>query len=143
MRAASLIVILALCAACGSASIHYRVEAGLECLQRTNSTRAGGNPNSIFLLFGSDDGVSAVEPVFVSFGPAKLVGRVPTALAIPGKLPHWKERRGDARVSGYGPYEPRIAKSHGITDAQAKSAADKLDHEVRAAIDACLKQNER
>lgn len=143
MRAASLIAVVALCVGCGAAGVHYRVKAGLECLQRTNSTRAGGSANSIFLLFVSDDRSSAVEPVFVSFGPARILGSVPAALAIPGKLPHWSERRGDARVSGYGPYEPRIAKSHGVTDAQAKAAGAKLHREVRAAIDACLKRSER
>lgn len=142
VRLCALLVVLAVGAGCGAAPVHYRVGPALQCLQRTNSTRGGGTSNSIFLVFVSDDGVSAVEPVFVAFGRARLVGAVPGALGMPGRLPHWSTRRGDASVSGYGPYEPPIAKRRGVTDAQAKAAATALDRSARAAIDACLTENE-
>lgn len=87
--------------------------------------------------------MSAVDPVFVSFGPASVAGRVPNGLGVMSRTPTWTERRGDALVSGYGPYEPPIAKRRQIPNAQAQAAVKKLGVDDRAAIDACLKQNER
>ena len=144
MRSGLIVFVVVLLAGCGgSQSVHYNVTPALECLQRTNSIRGGGGSKSILLLFASDDGVSAVESVFVSFGPASASGNVATAVGIPSRKPSWTERRGDARVTGYGPYVPPIAKKHNITDAQARSAAGKLGTGVRAAVDDCLQKNER
>ena len=140
----ALAAVMGLLTACGGgAATHYDTKSALECLQRTNSMRAGGDARSIFLLFASGDGLSAVEPVFVSFGPATLTGRVPTALGATSREPSWTARRGDARISGFGPYEPPIAKRRHIRDAAAKAAVAKLGPAVRSAIDGCLKRNER
>jgi hypothetical protein len=137
------LVAVALAGCGGSKAVHYNVQSALDCLQRTNSTRAGGGPNSIFLLFVSPDGMSAVEPVFVSFGPATVAGAVPAGLGVMSRKPSWTDRRGDARMAGYGPYEPPIAKREHIPDVAARAAVKKLGADVRAAIDACLKKNVR
>ena len=144
MRKAGVLLSLVVLAGCGSSSVtHYDVRSALDCLQRTNSTRAGGGAASLFLLFASDDGLSATEPVFVSFDRESVSGRLATALGVTSRQPDWTERRGDARVAGYGPYEPSIAKKRGITDGDAKRAVAKLGPEVRIAVDACLTENER
>jgi hypothetical protein len=127
----------------GSSTVHYKVASALDCLQRTNSTSAGVDPESIALVFLSSDGMSAVEPVFVSFGPTTVSGRFPVALGVAPQEPSWTERRGDARVAGFGPYEPPIAKRRKIPHAQARAAVQKLGADVRLAIDDCLKKNER
>ena len=144
MRSALLLAAVVLVSACGSGrTTHYDVHEALDCLQRTNSTRGGGDEHSIFLLFASDDGVSAVEPVFVSFGDGEPNGSVAAALGVTKRDPMWKERRGDAQVAGYGPYEPPVAKARGIDESTATAAAKTLDTAVRRAIDDCLKRNER
>ena len=144
MRTVVLLALLGAVSACGgSATIHYDTKPALDCLQRTNSTFAHRNARSIFVLFASEDGMSAVEPVFVSFGPATVTGAVPAALGATSKQPTWRERRSDARVSGYGPYEPPVAIRRHVPDRLAKAAVRKLGADVRVAIDNCLKQNER
>src|SRR2546421_10655633 len=99
MRTIVLLALLGAVSACGgSATIHYDTKPALDCLQRTNSTFAHRTARSIFVLFASEDGMSAVEPVFVSFGPATVTGAVPAALGATSKQPTWRERRGDAHV---------------------------------------------
>jgi hypothetical protein len=144
VRHITLLVVLLACVACGGApAVHYRVQDALDCLQRTNSTRGGGGPQSILLLFASPDGKSAIEPAFVTFASDRPSGSVAAALGVTRRDPVWSENRGDGHVLGYGPYEPPIAKREGISAAAAKAAGAALDLEVHNAIDACLKQNER
>jgi hypothetical protein len=122
---------------------HYDEGAALDCLQRTNSTLLVRGQGGIALTFMSDDGVSAIEPVYVLFGSDRPTNRLTRTLGIETRDPMWTLHRGDARIEGYGPYEPLIAKRQGIAEQDAKDAAEQLDSAVHAATDACLQDNER
>jgi hypothetical protein len=137
--------VIALAGCGGSAAVHYNEARALECVRQTNSVPIHSMPDGILVVFASPDGVSAIEQVAVAFAPqtAEFVANsaAPTRLGI--IEPDWTERRGDAEVWGVGSYEPPIAKRHNISDAQARVAGTELGTDARAAIDACLKQNER
>ena len=133
-------------AGCGSpAPVHYDEAKALECVRQTNSLTIHSMPHGILVAFVAPDGVSAVERVAVAFAPQPV--EIVADSAAPTRLgatePDWTEHRGDAEVWAVGPYEPMIAKRQGVPDSEAKAAANALGTEVRTAIDACLKQNER
>jgi hypothetical protein len=129
----------------GSAAVHYNEAKALECIRQTNSLTLHSMPHGILVAFAAPDGVSAIERVAVAFAPQPVEivadSAAPTRLGI--TEPDWTEHRGDAEVWAVGPYEPTIAKRQGVTDAQAHTAVEKLGTGVRAAIDDCLKKNER
>ena len=136
-----------LLAACGaSASVHYDVQGALDCIRRSDSLTFPNAPRGgIYAAYTSDDGVSALERVAVAFAPVKAesVANSFASTRLGVDKPSWSERRGDAEVLGFGPYEPPVAKRQGVTDAQARAAANELGPRVRTAIDTCLKRNER
>jgi hypothetical protein len=123
--------------------MHYDEAAAIRCMAQTNSTVLVRKPDAISAVFMSPDGLSAIEPVFVMFGSDRPTSRGTTALGIADRRPVWTIDRGDARVEGYGPYVPPIAKKQGVAPAAARAAADELGRETRAAVEGCLDQNQR
>jgi hypothetical protein len=127
----------------GAKAVQYDEHAALDCLQSTNSTLLARGQDGIALAFMSDDGVSAIEPVYALFGSERPTNRLTRTLGIDTHDAVWTLVRGEARIEGYGPYEPPVAKRQGIAEHDAKAAAEQLDKAVRAAIDACLTANQR
>jgi len=142
-----LLLAVAAAAGCGGGArakaVHYDTPAALDCLQRTNSTMLVRGHDGIALAFASDDGVSAVEPVYALFGSDRPSNRLTRTIGLETREPVWTLDRGDARIEGFGPYEPPAAKRQGLAERDAKAAADRLGRDVRSAIDACLKDNEQ
>jgi hypothetical protein len=145
VRVLPLLLLAAVAGGCGGGAkaVRYNERSALDCLQRTNSTLLVRGKEGIALAFMSDDGVSAIEPVYALFGSDRPTNAGTRALGIDTHEPIWTLDRGDVRVEGYGPYEPPVAKRHGIAAQDAKAAAERLDTDVHAAIDTCLKNNER
>jgi hypothetical protein len=146
VRSAAVVLMMIALAGCGgSTSIHYNEPKALECVRQTNSLTIHSMPKGILIAFASADGVSAIERVAVAFAPqpVEIIADSGAPTQLGATKPDWTERRGDAEVWGVGPYEPRLARLHRVSDTQAKASAKALGHEVRAAIDACLKKNER
>src|SRR5215813_10271462 len=96
-------VLVAALAACGgSGGTHYRVNAALDCLERTDARSATRSPwpgRGIDVIFASDDDVSAVESVLVVFLPES------EAKKLVDPSVQWSEQRGDAVIASLGPYE--------------------------------------
>jgi len=136
-----------LCASCGAEKpVHYRVAAALDCIRRADDiTFPRTPPGGIYAGFASQDGVSSIETVAVAFKPADVgfVASSPAPTRLGVQEPTWTEKRGDVEVWGFGPREPPIAKRQGISAAEARRASALLAPRVRAAIDDCLRQNER
>jgi hypothetical protein len=142
-----MVAIVLACASCGgSKPVHYRVEAALDCIRRADDTTFPRvPPHGIYAAFLSPDGVSAIETIAVAFAPAsaEMVANAPAPTRLGVPKPTWTETRGDAEMWGFGPRVPPIAKRQGIPAGDAERAAQTLGRRVRAAIDDCLKQNER
>jgi hypothetical protein len=145
VRLLAVVLVIAAVGCGGASSTHYDEAHALQCVRQTNSLLIHSMPHGMLVAFASPDGVSAVEQVAVAFAPQPIEivadSAAPTRLGI--VKPDWSEHRGDAEVWGVGPYEPAIAKRRKIPDAQVRAAMKALGTEVRAAIDGCLKQNER